>query len=298
MNSQVAIRDFDCGIIVFDSGNMTADSLRAGLDAIDMKELMPDMSKYRRGAFASACEELGRHFMPPQRDARKIEVHKLDRKKIAFEVVSIEMGQNSNEHKFLFSFELNDNGTVSTVAYDKDNVPKFESQVTLIESALENGFHSALQVVPTSVVTKVVNNILDKLHGFRLRMKGGAYVVSSNGLPIVEQFAGHVPKESRLNIRPFSISIEPTHDNFARLANDCKHHMDEELKDVEAQLQELGEKEQRSNGAAKRTARCQAVLDMASEFRDLIGDKFEHYKSMCEKVQDAVDAASVMEVCS
>lgn len=209
------------------------------------------------------------------------------------EAVQRNPGQTSNQFTHVMSIVLNEQtNRVQIVSHN----PVFFTlpNPTAVEDRMTSVYQQQLDWYPTPMVSSCLSRVIAHLGGVLCRKTGGVYYLPEMALNRFEPLANALESgQGDLAITITKFTLNPGERSYRLVAQSIRREVEEVLIQVEEGLRSIGK--QRQNGRESRTELLAGLADKVKRYEEILGIAMNDLTSAIDRVQQAVDAHSVVE---
>ena len=208
------------------------------------------------------------------------------------EAVQRNPGQTSNQFTHVMSIVLNEQtNRVQIVSHN----PVFFTlpNPTAVEDRMTSVYQQQLDWYPTPMVSSCLSRVIAHLGGVLCRKTGGVYYLPEMALNRFEPLANALESgQGDLAITITKFTLNPGERSYRLVAQSIRREVEEVLIQVEEGLRSIGK--QRQNGRESRTELLAGLADKVKRYEEILGIAMNDLTSAIDRVQQAVDAHSVV----
>lgn len=216
-----------------------------------------------------------------------------------FECVRIWRGDHVNEHRFLFSATVHDDGRVEVLAANNANYMRVEDasgnqwSVAAVERELQAQYDRCMTILPCPLVTKVIASALHRWGGTCLKNRGGLWFFPSSCRPKYEAWANHLAKHGcAFTFAVLSVSKNPTF--ISHLLDEVTGEVLDGLKSIQDDI--LSGSAMQDRSIRLRQQRTQEFLDKIRMYEDMTGRTLADLRDCVSTVQHALGVQKMLAV--
>lgn len=287
----------DGGVIVWEPGELTTQSLADGLAAIGQSKLYPTSSN-KLASLEDAAMDFARRALKPKRGC-PVRAFRLGDGVQGYDIRVIHPHASQVDPVAAFSVVVDGSEQVKIVSYSPQLLPWMDDSSQLAKATywIEAAYHQRRAMVHAGTVTSTVNNLLKTLRSTAVRQSGGVYWVPDSKLAEIDAFTRHVNNDKTgFSLNVWRSTVTPTDQSFRDIVQSIDKQLSDRLRDVEESLDNVTRVN--ANGAKTRVDECEELRALAEEYSAFLGEKVGVFKEMASALIEKVNLAVVMDVCA
>jgi len=288
----------DGAMVFWDAGPVKASVLKDALDGAGLGGFYPSTSRQQWAIkevlsdFCSASNlKLKQHGNPVKISPLRTDVR-------GVEAVRQTKGESHNQHDFLLSITVNDHGDVRIAEINKDCFSMLVGRYHLVEQAMTNSYRAKMEIMPTTMVSTCINNVLGSMGGTLCKQDGGLWFLPGDQIGFFEALAAEIMQgSSQLVVSSIKFPLKPTESSYRMVLASIRREALAVTKTMNDALADLAGSELRNDGISTRLRVLSELKNKVKLYEDLLGVTMTDVHQAVDDSANAVTTHNVLAAC-